>query len=557
MEGISLNITLQDINASLERNKQVRPVNYEKIESVWLERLERSRPPPSDMLAHLSDRVAYIISELAKGEFYDYQVMVFMADLIYAVHYSFGIDKSLLSAKVHGWLTHLEELSRGANGITLTAALGDLLRNDVVVKNPLAGNLTHEVFVGLAGTNSLRKYIPNFSFVYGGFGCAPPVVYNRKVYDYCYTSRKGVNYALYENVQPSVSFDHAIRNGMSVKNFLSSYLQILLSVQKAYELINFTHFDLHCENVLLRKTPLVRITYDLRKELFYVSTRNIATIIDYGFSSFNYSGTQYTNSDGLSPYLGVAQTFPLYDAYKLLTSCYHEARKNNPAVLQVCAKLLSYFSNEDAEILYFVSLENFASLPTTYANLDLMELIYFTISLDPRIVTNQGQSISCTDIRCKNKEEVAQEIGYAGLKQPASLQQLYSNVKLLENSEEAGRYLGSLNPDIIENFVYLFLDEFDELKEKVSSLRTEMEALLDCISEFKDIYDKGYMLIFLSTYLQYIPEDLLRGIEDDLIVMKRKVSAFALSARKHILSLPANRRNKSVLDYINFFIKQL
>ena len=34
----------------------------------------------------------------------------------------------------------------------------------------------HEAFIGLAGTNQLRKEIPNFSFIYGAFKCDGPIM---------------------------------------------------------------------------------------------------------------------------------------------------------------------------------------------------------------------------------------------------------------------------------------------------------------------------------------------------------------------------------------------
>jgi archaellum component FlaC len=192
-------------------------------------------------------------------------------------------------------------------------------------------NQTHEYFVGAFGTNSLRNKIPNFAFMMGFFKCSPPYIDNssyafngtnneRKALTYCQNDVDGnqVNYLIYENVSNSVTLQSFIEKGCTFQQFLNVFIQIILALDLAYTELDFTHYDLHTENVLVRELPEeILICYRSDGMQKYLKTKYVATIIDYGRSHIKFEGKDFGDAffeAGTYPNL----SYPMNDIYKLL-----------------------------------------------------------------------------------------------------------------------------------------------------------------------------------------------------------------------------------------------
>jgi hypothetical protein len=220
-----------------------------------------------------------------------------------------------------------------------------------VVKSPqktdrdLRAEQIHEYFCGAFGTNQLRDRIPNFSSVLGFFQCSPPYIDEKKYLDsssprsgnngqgssaskdrvgltYCQNNspENEVNYIFYENVANSVTFGDFITKGASFQDYLSILVQVTLALDLAYIERDYTHYDLHHENVLVRTLDQeIYIPYVVDKEgnQSYLKTRHVATIIDYGRCHIKYEGQHYGYS---FPEYGILpdRSYPMYDLYKLL-----------------------------------------------------------------------------------------------------------------------------------------------------------------------------------------------------------------------------------------------
>ena len=196
------------------------------------------------------------INKLLGQDFYQYNVM----EGVLIASEELLVGKSLMetSKKVHQNIGKLVELASGANGTVSSASIGD--KSDlfkIIIKtaiDPLYDDLMHEAFIGLAGTNQLRKEIPNFSFIYGVFKCDGPIMpgKGKEVKQFCTGKTNSVvTYALYENIVGK-TFSDEVKN-MSGTDFLNIYLQVLLALNYGNLKCDFTHFDLHGENVILRK----------------------------------------------------------------------------------------------------------------------------------------------------------------------------------------------------------------------------------------------------------------------------------------------------------------
>lgn len=182
--------------------------------------------------------------------------------------------------------------------------------------------LIHETFIGLKGTNQLRKFIPNFVYVFGFFECSCPVVdtINRQILTWCNNKQVESSYIVYEKIFPNRPFRKLCRHG-TVSQILNAYLQVAYSLILAYKVIDFTHYDLHLDNVLIRilpDKPNISIPYETENGKEYLNSNFVATIIDYGSSHIQFEGRHYGRY-GIEQY-GVLpdSSFVFHDMFKLL-----------------------------------------------------------------------------------------------------------------------------------------------------------------------------------------------------------------------------------------------
>lgn len=239
-----------------------------------------------------------------------------------------------------------------------------------VSRSPTDDSLLHELVVGLYGTNKLRQYIPNFAYIYGGFKCSPPLIdpETKKVVTWCLHDTNPVNYVLYENIAPAVTMSKYIQN-CTGKDFVNVYLQVLYALRLAFKISDYTHYDLHYENLLLRDpspdqtNKTFQIPYETERGVEYVRTQVIPTIIDYGFSHIKIADTldadrkvsnpgQHYGKSGLVPFSIFAyRSWIIHDLYKLLMFCMMGASQhNNTSVMAEATKIFRFFNSTEDPI---------------------------------------------------------------------------------------------------------------------------------------------------------------------------------------------------------------
>lgn len=236
------------------------------------------------------------------------------------------------------------EIGQGEYG---TAATGSFkhAKDFFILKtsNQIKGvkNLKHEAVIGLFATNHLRKLIPNFSYVYGFYDLAP--------YHLDAT-------LIYENVSGSQQWGDYIKT-CSGSEFISTYLQCLLALQVAYEQCNFTHYDAHDDNVMVRfeETPNLNIRYPLHGGDKYLNCNGvICTFIDYGMchAKFMYNNVNYNVGHVINPtfarkhHMYPDKANPLFDGYKLLCFGLNALYKYQPDVYHQAKFMLNFFGHE-------------------------------------------------------------------------------------------------------------------------------------------------------------------------------------------------------------------
>lgn len=262
-----------------------------------------------------------------------------------------GVDRSF---KVRHYLENLKQI--GGESVESYAMTSDVKvgnpeapgvgvsdgKNLFVTKAPrkidatLRANQIHEYFIGAFGTNTLRNKIPNFSFILGLFQCSPPYIDNysyavnesvrladskdRRALTFCQNdvTENQVNYLLYENISNSTTLKDFIVNGCTFEQYLNILSQLVLALELAYSECDFTHYDLHDENVLVRELPQeILIAYEIDGVKQYLRTKYVATIIDFGRSHIKYEGNDFGYAlieGGVYP----NRSYPMYDIYKIL-----------------------------------------------------------------------------------------------------------------------------------------------------------------------------------------------------------------------------------------------
>ena len=401
--------------------------------------------------------------------------------------------------KVHQWFT--DPIS---NGNIITTKWDDSDDNSFfIIKSPKDADSKeniNELFVGIFGTNELRKFVPNFAYIYTGFQCSNPIVdiSTNKVVNWCMTGQTSY-YIVYENIEPSTSLELQSKS-MTFDYFLLYYLQILLALRKALAVCNFTHYDLHAGNVLLRQLPtLVAIEYETFYGKRYIHSDKIATIIDYEYSFINYDNKGYTDIDKPGSQM---QAFILGDAHKLLCSVMYINFNTNKALFTKCINILKFFTpiRDDMAMVDSIDYLNdlrfnyFQLIPTVELNkVGVDELINHILPLTTNpILFTQAQTKNI--INCD-----------------------YNNICLSEND-----VIKSItNPDLalsIESFYdRLFLDNKDKLIQSTDVLTLVQKAIVDYNNLIINIDIDNLLIIklvnnknlifnyqFLLSYIYYI-----------------------------------------------------
>lgn len=344
--------------------------------------------------------------------------------------------------RLRHWLTNLKNLSHGSFGKTYTADLTNKNRlldqfvvkaidvnNDNKINSFIqSADAQHEFFVAQRLLNKLREDIPNFAYVYGAFGCTPPLNPNsEQVITYCNKNNKyDIKYIIYEKIEGPTASSY-IENCSDIE-YINIILQLTLALYTANNYgieedvtYQYTHYDLHTNNVIIKNITEIEdgyIPYSIEDKWVFVKTRFVATIIDFGFS-FVAQGSQTFGHYGAED-MGVFadKAFPVYDLFKFLIDSYNHV---NNQVNDVIRTLLSFFigtENIDNIISSWNHGRPFLPNVKPYSDLTLSQFYIFIrnnfinmfndvvkVDINPDMVYNCG-----FNGRCPNEGEIVDDI---------------------------------------------------------------------------------------------------------------------------------------------------
>jgi hypothetical protein len=367
--SISLSITTSQINSyyTNAREKAINLQNYYNNSNfadtqyvIETTLIKQNHPCPIQHLSNLQNHISEVNPEefktLVGHNFYDPAVMKSALCLAESIFFPQPIQKGSISSnqRIKEWFKSLQQIGDPSiQGYAMKADF-DRAKDMFVLKTSRSSEndkgMVHELYVGFI-LNQLRAYIPNFAYVFGGFSCSIPIFDDKSVISWC-NNKNPVQYVLYENIVPSISMKELCKF-CSFSKFLNIYLQVLYSIRLAHNMFDFTHYDLHTDNVLIRQigngTDLFSIPYSTENsKIEYILTDRIATIIDYGLSHIKYDNKHF--GEWLFQPYGIYpdRSHPLHDAYKLLGfSLYYMRLYKNMVCYDQAIKLLYFFNKSD------------------------------------------------------------------------------------------------------------------------------------------------------------------------------------------------------------------
>ena len=230
----------------------------------------------------------------------------------------------------------------------------------------------NEYLVGVYGTNYLRIHIPNFSFYY----CLQENPKSISVSQEFIVFDKYIDFI--EQKYQKIYFN-SLGN-----DFLSILLQVLCALEYAQNTLQFTHYDFHFDNLLLRKNttdysfsiPLFHENIEFQKPRF------ISTITDLGFSSIQFKKNNIISNCDSFPQFGYHSFFnSSIDMTRILFGTYdfskYYLKKDNRVfhrkMVRFCEFIFEKFYNFNINLLYKKTYDifqdhycNFTGFPQVY-----------------------------------------------------------------------------------------------------------------------------------------------------------------------------------------------
>lgn len=259
--------------------------------------------------------------------------------------------------RMRRYLTHLKIItlsSAGGNPMWGTLGLDGLVKNELfVIKTPKNKDdfdeAIHEYLVGFLCLNNLRTLIPNFAYIFSLFKCGGVVSKGKEVLAWCGGRNSPVEYpyVVYENITHSITMEEFCAT-CTTDMFMNVFMQVIYSLKIANEKYDFTHYDLHAQNVLVRTINNVSIKYDTD---VYLNTNRIGTIIDYGRSHVKYNGSDFgvIAMGNMYEYIYRDTSNIITDVHRFLFACLLSLNlTNNTAVYEKMKYLFLYFHKSES-----------------------------------------------------------------------------------------------------------------------------------------------------------------------------------------------------------------
>lgn len=392
-----------------------------------------------------------------------------------------------------------------AYGIVFSAKYDNEL--PMVIKAPRTDNsnidLLHEMVIGTV-MNNFRVSIPNFTYTYGLTTSDNPVVdptsKDRRALSFVRNDNSmGSYYKLFIEYLTGNSFEKFITTctGAECKRML---MQIMYALEIAQAEVEFTHHDLHSQNVLISDPHEMKVFQYQRPngQSRYITTDRTASILDYGLSHVKYKGVDYGSYNGTSGNMN--NYHPLNDAFRLVGFLAYNANSKPVAhreVRDVLQQAWSLFDYEDEYPQVLLKFRNqifnyvvpvMESVEVFSSYIDRLEQLWPELTLPPAVIPPL--------IRLPLDQILYQE----GLTTVVLPHDLISCYYLLEYLSDHGKQTDAQNlfnyyiaqpgyRNQLSQIIGFINDKIDRITEDIDRLRTGAN----------NIIVRKYLLIYLRT----------------------------------------------------------
>lgn len=204
----------------------------------------------------------------------------------------------------------------------------------IIKAQPSSGMTETEINIG-KNINILRLSCPHFILTLGHITCKSQNPLGlKKINNICSTSgnllEKSMSYIFLEYIPETISLQELIKQQTNnIDQIYNIIVQSLLAIKWANKVSNFTHYDLHCSNILAQNISKSNCNFNFimkymdlssdPNDVCQVATGDyLAFIIDYGFSHINGVVPTYTypKKSGITP----DESSHINDVYTLITS---------------------------------------------------------------------------------------------------------------------------------------------------------------------------------------------------------------------------------------------
>jgi serine/threonine protein kinase len=192
--------------------------------------------------------------------------------------------------------------------------------------------IIREYYIGVKSINKLRYIVPNFVYTLGSF-------MSDKLGD------SSMPFIVYEKIPGKTVYDLIVKDLLTFDKWLIIFFQLLLALEVAQREVDFTHFDLHDKNVIIREQKDFNYSVLLDMSTYTINDPTfIPVIIDFGRSNCTVDG-QTIGTYGRE-HLGVLNhMIQGQDMYMFMSHCCNEVKDIN-LKLQI-ASLFSEFYGKD------------------------------------------------------------------------------------------------------------------------------------------------------------------------------------------------------------------
>jgi hypothetical protein len=317
-----------------------------------------------------------------------------------------------LPKSIQKWILKMEKLdvSSSAGYIYITDILDDL---KVVIKRPKypenMADLIVEYFVGVKEINKLRYIVPNFMYTFGAFIC--PITSTEVICNQLQIGPQSgsqgsqgsgvemetnIPFLITENIPGNTLEKLLSGNYINFSEFLGIFIQLLIGLEVAQKTLDFSHFDLHCSNILCRPVAINECNYIVPLNIYSYNIsvgQYIPVIIDFGVATAS-SNNVVIGSYDFPKYGMMNYMVPGADMYKLLINCCYYSKGHTQKQI---VNLLNFYEDEPYNVLKegkkalvkalneYVSKGSFINKIATYTPLDFLDWIFLNYPTISRI----------------------------------------------------------------------------------------------------------------------------------------------------------------------------